>query len=1344
MIDPQRKTSLVNPWTFNERHRRCQKMEDRPSLAVDLSIWICESLTSRAMNDHNENPTLHLVFTRTMKLLSMGIKLIFVIEGKRRVRSSKLNDTGEKHQDKFRKRRTGTSFWNACKQCETMLEMLGVPVVRAKAEGEALCAFLNTKGIVDGVISNDGDCLLFGAKVVYTKFSIDNLDKGCVMRYTASRIHAVVDKKTLNDKSQDGVEQTKCAQNPPDTDGIKLTNVVYLSRKDLVAFALLTGSDLAGDGLDKIGYKKAIRFIRKCKMDRPLSTATAAMDELESWARSVKPIIVSTSNAMKDGDGSDRDSSLTTQEEDDVQDGTCNATKSKQKSCCSRCNHIGSKRSHEKDGCEACCTAPGEPCHKQSTEDKFRKSLRAKALALRNPKFDPTLVVNAYMRPNDNQMPASLLLAGITSSKKLHMGFPKLRDLVEWPVVVKGHALDASQAYLKQSAAKLLARTGLFQSLAQDADGTVQGQGLSSHQNHRLCPRDQPVPTEIVRKLVQNRVDCYEVSWAMKATITNEDGDGIDGYEFSTIEPQDMVNQKHPQLVEAFRSARQQPTTKQSGETELQKRREFLESLFGTEADPIADPKSKPREHPQCSKDQRNFHCPRVSKESGQVAACNFSREVTKPNLNECRKTAGDDVEQLLRYANKCKKKSMFPQDDVDDFDYSSIESGSLATELWLADDKAKPFSRLKTTTLSQTKELQHTSERVKTAPQGIVLRANYNNHAIRPRAHPTEQIQTQQKKVNPGKLQTNMKTLQRGFKALSKDCDSRFNADVSKSNIETATRHQHSPHAKYGDRDPPIYLVTRQTQTSRQYPEDVWSQGDRCSQSGPDPNVCYKQEMPAQLSQPIKLASPNLDGDVNRRILCNRVPAGKQIRSRVHPPQDTFEDNVNRHWDCYGKQERMTYLNYELFRDSPEDLQTLLSGNDEARDDDEFANDLEIYFEKEIGDSKRGVIKAGVDAFEGIDPVKKLSRVFYPGNECDCAPTGPSQHLSPGFRDYSIVGPMYDAVADACSFDSQSPTEYYHTEGYVCFNEERHDKLDNIEELQSDLNCLQVGDIDFDTCGHSPSHRARVRRRRSPLISRRLCRENEQVSRFFEPADKCGETCSSSFSNYEDSFRSDDTRSNPTSHRRRSRGSHKYVRREKDKNNRCSGGHKHSRKRNCSRESGIDFTTHGKRSFSKQKSRHRSTALDKGSCETYRFADGDHKEQRHSCCCDCCDRKKKVDVRSNSRGSHRPHDHRKVSSVRNCHKVHHKITSRSPPYKYQKRCERAIREARLYRQHGKGSLTPGADSRRRNSRSETHHPVQREYFHHSRYHLGSPHSNDCSSETDSYSVESDDEDFSG
>jgi flap endonuclease GEN len=500
-------SSRVNPWNYNEMNKAIVKDENRMTFAVDLSIWICEGLTSTAMTENHAEPALHLVFTRTMRLLNMGIKLVAVTEGKRRVRGN----PGER--DSFKKRRTGTAFWKACHACESMLRILGVPVVRAKAEGEALCALLNQRDIVDGVISNDGDCLLFGAKVVYTRFSLDNLDKSLVIRYDVSELRGCLQREAGDSVS-----------------------TMSLERGDLVSFALLTGSDLAGDGLPKVGHKKAIRFIKQCKIDYPLTPSTAAIDELKSWARTA-----SASNG---------------------QEPTIEKEKER---CCSLCCHPGDKRSHEKHGCELCGTEPGEPCFASSTGDKFRNSLRAKALAMVS-KFDPTFVMEAYMNPNDNQVPITLL--GDTA-RSIQMEAPSLVDMVNFPHIIKGRNLTASKDYVKQSVAKLLAHTELVN---HNMPSKVNGSRKNS------LSRERPIPSQITRRLVHNKTYCYEISWSVNATITDDEGNGIDGYEFSTIEAQALVEQRHPNLVQSFLQREKEEA--RQGDAEVNRRRDFVVKLL--------------------------------------------------------------------------------------------------------------------------------------------------------------------------------------------------------------------------------------------------------------------------------------------------------------------------------------------------------------------------------------------------------------------------------------------------------------------------------------------------------------------------------------------------------------------------------------------------------------------------------------------------------------------------------------------------------------------------------------------------------------------------------------------
>lgn len=48
-----------------------------------------------------------------------------------------------------------------------LLKLLGIPYLQAPMEAEAQCAFLNMKKVVDGIITEDSDCFLFGGISVY-------------------------------------------------------------------------------------------------------------------------------------------------------------------------------------------------------------------------------------------------------------------------------------------------------------------------------------------------------------------------------------------------------------------------------------------------------------------------------------------------------------------------------------------------------------------------------------------------------------------------------------------------------------------------------------------------------------------------------------------------------------------------------------------------------------------------------------------------------------------------------------------------------------------------------------------------------------------------------------------------------------------------------------------------------------------------------------------------------------------------------------------------------------------------------------------------------------------------
>lgn len=104
-----------------------------------------------------------------------------------------------------------------------LLKLFGLPYIISPAEAEAQCAYLNYNGMVDGVITNDSDTFLFGGNTVYRNFFIDY--------------------KYIEYYNIDNI----------------LTEL-GISREDMIAYALLVGSDYAV-GVAGIGPVKALEIL---------------------------------------------------------------------------------------------------------------------------------------------------------------------------------------------------------------------------------------------------------------------------------------------------------------------------------------------------------------------------------------------------------------------------------------------------------------------------------------------------------------------------------------------------------------------------------------------------------------------------------------------------------------------------------------------------------------------------------------------------------------------------------------------------------------------------------------------------------------------------------------------------------------------------------------------------------------------------------------------------------------------------------------------------------------------------------------------------------------------------
>ncbi|XP_064304162.1 flap endonuclease GEN homolog 1 [Phalacrocorax carbo] len=224
---------VTNLWQILEPVRQPVNLSSLKgkTLAVDLSLWVCEAQTVKKMIGVVTKPHLRNLFFRFAFLTSMGIKLVFVMEGEapklKADTMSKRNEMRYGSSKKVGTARTGRSLFKAIlKECLDLLDCLGVPWVQAAGEAEAMCAYLNAKGHVDGCITNDGDVFLYGAQTVYRNFAMNAKDP-LLDCYTMSSIK----------------EKLGC------------------DRESLIGLAVLLGCDYLPKGIPGVGKEQALKLI---------------------------------------------------------------------------------------------------------------------------------------------------------------------------------------------------------------------------------------------------------------------------------------------------------------------------------------------------------------------------------------------------------------------------------------------------------------------------------------------------------------------------------------------------------------------------------------------------------------------------------------------------------------------------------------------------------------------------------------------------------------------------------------------------------------------------------------------------------------------------------------------------------------------------------------------------------------------------------------------------------------------------------------------------------------------------------------------------------------------------
>jgi len=223
-------------------------------------LAIIRGASGEHLMDSRGRVTSHLsgLFYRTVNLMELGIKLVYVFDGKPpELKSTEIERRSEQRREaqvqyaraisvgdlqsarKYAEAST-TLRREMVKDAKSLLEAMGIPWVDAPSEGEAQAAVMAAEGTVNGVASQDHDSLIFGTPVLVRNVTISGRrklpSKGIFVNVQPERI-------ILSDVLRE----------------------LELSREQLVDLAILLGTDFNPDGFAGIGPVKALKFLRKYK-----------------------------------------------------------------------------------------------------------------------------------------------------------------------------------------------------------------------------------------------------------------------------------------------------------------------------------------------------------------------------------------------------------------------------------------------------------------------------------------------------------------------------------------------------------------------------------------------------------------------------------------------------------------------------------------------------------------------------------------------------------------------------------------------------------------------------------------------------------------------------------------------------------------------------------------------------------------------------------------------------------------------------------------------------------------------------------------------------------------------
>lgn len=234
-------------------------------IAVDAFNTIYQFLTTirqldgTPLMDSRGNITSHLsgLFYRTTNLMSKGLKLVFVFDGKppelKGTTTEKRENVKEEARKKYEEakakgdkeemgkyaRQITYLTDEMIKESKELIDALGLTSIQASGEGEAQAAFIANKGDAYAVASQDYDSLLFGAPYLIQNLTLSR------KRKLASGASVTIQPELIELKH--------------------VLKSLDITQEQLICLGILVGTDYNPGGVKGIGQKTALQIVKQNK-----------------------------------------------------------------------------------------------------------------------------------------------------------------------------------------------------------------------------------------------------------------------------------------------------------------------------------------------------------------------------------------------------------------------------------------------------------------------------------------------------------------------------------------------------------------------------------------------------------------------------------------------------------------------------------------------------------------------------------------------------------------------------------------------------------------------------------------------------------------------------------------------------------------------------------------------------------------------------------------------------------------------------------------------------------------------------------------------------------------------